>query len=79
MEENICDEKFNPYQPSIAFHIETSHLICRTNQMTGFYMKCKTGLKWVNINPISATVLINFNVFQCLKRISLELMFTTKI
>ena len=34
--------------PSVAFHIETSHLICRANQMTGFYIKCNTGLKWAN-------------------------------
>ena len=37
----------NPFQPSVAFHIETSHLICKAKQMTGFYMKCNTGLKWV--------------------------------
>ena len=27
-------------QPSVAFHIETNHLLCSANQMTGFYMKC---------------------------------------
>ena len=37
----------NPFQPSVAFHIETSHLFCRAKQITGFYMKCNTGLKWV--------------------------------
>ena len=36
------------FQPSAAFHIKTSHLICYENQMTGFYMKCNTGLKRVN-------------------------------
>ena len=37
---------YNPYHPSVAFHIETSHLICSVNQMTGFYMKFNfTGLK----------------------------------
>ena len=36
------------FQPSIAFHIETSHLIWKTDQMTGFYVKCKTGLKYAN-------------------------------
>ena len=30
-----------------VFHIETSHLICSVNEVTGFYMKCNTGLKWV--------------------------------
>ena len=38
----------NPFQPIVAFHKETSHLICSANQMTGFYMECNTGLKWVN-------------------------------
>ena len=32
---------------SVAFHIETGHLICSANQMTGFYMKRSAGLKWV--------------------------------
>ena len=36
------------FQPSFAFHIETSHLFCSANKMTGFYMKSNTGLKWVN-------------------------------
>ena len=37
-----------PFKPIVAFHIESSHLICRANQeMTGFYMKSSTGLKWV--------------------------------
>ena len=35
------------FQPSLAFYIETSHLIYTANQMTSFYMKCSTGLKWV--------------------------------
>ena len=29
--------------------METSHLICNANQMTGFYIGCNTGLKCVNI------------------------------
>ena len=39
----------NSFQPSVALHIETSHLVCPANQMTGFYMKCNTGLKWVKM------------------------------
>ena len=39
----------NPFQPSVAFQIETSHLICSANQVTGFYMKCNTGLKLFNL------------------------------
>ena len=38
----------NPFKPSVAFHIETSHLICTANQMIGFSAKSHNGLKWVN-------------------------------
>ena len=38
----------NRFQPGAIFHVETSHLICRANPMTGFYMKYNTGLNWVN-------------------------------
>ena len=37
----------NPFQPSVAFHIQISHLICSVNHMTGFYMKRNKVLKWV--------------------------------
>ena len=40
--------QIKPFQPSVAFHIETSHLICSENQMTGFCIKCSTWLKWVH-------------------------------
>ena len=40
--------KVYQFQLRVEFHIKTSHLICSTNQMAGFYMKCNTGLKWVN-------------------------------
>ena len=40
---------FNPFQPSVGFHIETNHLICSSNQITGFYMKFNTRLKWVDL------------------------------
>ena len=39
---------FNPFQSSVLFHIETSDIFCIAKQMTGFYMKCSTRLKWVN-------------------------------
>ena len=35
----------NPFQPSVALHIEISCLICSANQMTGFYIKCNTKSK----------------------------------
>ena len=37
-------------QPNFAFFIETSHFMCAANQMTGFYIKCNSGLKWVNLH-----------------------------
>ena len=40
---------FNPFQRSVAFYIEISHLICSANRVTGFCMKCHTGLKWVKL------------------------------
>ena len=39
----------NSYRSSVAFHIKSSHLICTGNQMTGFYMKGNTGLKWIQV------------------------------
>ena len=39
----------NPFQSTVAFHIETSRLFYRANQMVGFYMKRNTGLKWINL------------------------------
>ena len=45
------------FQPSPAFHMENSRLISSTNQMTGFYIKCNSELKQVNIkqkfNPLT--------------------------
>ena len=38
---------FKSCQSKVAFHVETSHLICSTNQMPGLYMKHNTVLKWV--------------------------------
>ena len=29
----------NSFQPSIAFHVKTSHFICSAYQITGFYME----------------------------------------
>ena len=40
--------RINLLQRSVSFHIKTSYLICTASQMADFYMKCNTGLKWVN-------------------------------
>ena len=45
----LRNTRLNPFQPNAAFRIETSHWFCSVKQMTGFYMKCNTGLKLVNI------------------------------
>ena len=39
----LFDITVSPFQTSVAFYRETSHLICSANQMTGFYMTCNTG------------------------------------
>ena len=39
--------RFNLFQRSDAFDIEISHHIYSADQMSGFYMKCETGLKLV--------------------------------
>ena len=41
--------RINLFHPTVAFHIETSHLICSVNQVTCFNMKCNTWLRWVKI------------------------------
>ena len=37
----------NPFLPSVAFHIKTSHFFCSGKKMSGFYMERNTELKWV--------------------------------
>ena len=37
----------NSFQPSVAFQMETSHLVCEAKQVTGFYIKRSTNLKWL--------------------------------
>ena len=34
---HLSIESFNLFQSSVAFHIETNHLICYANQLTGFF------------------------------------------
>ena len=60
----------NPFQSSVVFHIETSHLFCRAKQMTGFYMKqqhwagmCQ--IHWSNIFDTSlVSLLLTSNLFR---------------
>ena len=46
------------FQPNVAFHIKTSHLICIANQMTGFYMKYDTSLKCVKKKHLKSCLLV---------------------
>ena len=57
-------EVINPFQSSVAFHIKTSNLFCFGKQMTGFYMKRNTGLKWVKSLKIFFSVEVGI---LCLK------------
>ena len=41
--------KIKPTLTSVVFHTDTSHLIHTANQLSGFHMKCTTGLKWVTL------------------------------
>ena len=43
-----CLKMINPFQPNVTFFIENSDVICNANQMTGSYIKCNTGLKWIS-------------------------------
>ena len=40
------------FQPSVKVHIETGCLFCSAKQLTGFYKKRNTGLKWVNLKKV---------------------------
>ena len=40
----LGDKNLTHLNLTAVFHMETSHLICFTNQVTGFYMKYNTGL-----------------------------------
>ena len=42
----------NSFQPSVAFHIESSHLLCSTKQMTGFYMERYETLGWKGLSRV---------------------------
>ena len=41
----------NPFRPIAECHVETIHLLCLAKQITGFYMKRNTELKWAKISP----------------------------
>ena len=47
-EQITIDCKFNPLTASVPHHVETRKLICRTNQLTGFYMVWNIDRYWIN-------------------------------
>ena len=40
-------ESINTFQPSVEFHLVTSHLLSSAKPIRGFHIKRETGLKWV--------------------------------
>ena len=48
-EKNVFDRKSqstNPFHSAqCCFYVETSQMICTTNEMTGFNLKCSAGMK----------------------------------
>ena len=44
------DHHFFEVSYILAFYKETSHLICKVNQMTGFYIKCNAELNNVRMS-----------------------------
>ena len=55
---------YNPFQ-TVTFYIETNYLFFSAKQMTGFYMKRNTGLKWVKA---TTTIPTNINLFKASNR-----------
>ena len=52
----------SPFHPRVAFHIETSHLICNANQMTGSCIECNSGLKGIDGLYSHVYILWNFKL-----------------
>lgn len=50
---------FTPFQPSVVFQLETSHLIWSADQMNGFYIKCNR-LKWIKGTDVAQNFQIDF-------------------
>ena len=53
-------KKLDPFQRSLASHLETNCLDYIANQMTGFYMERNTGLKWVKYKLFINKVMLSF-------------------
>ena len=56
---------FNSFQPSVAFHIETSHWVCSPNQITSFYVN-------PGLNPCPFLVCQTTTINQKLVKMSLR-------
>ena len=75
--ENFQDsvQYINRFSLSAAFNIETSHLFCWAKQMTGSYMKCYTGLKWVNL----IFLFILWTIHNCLSKTAMNFSMLTNV
>ena len=60
----------NPFQPSVGLRIETSHLICTPNQMTGFYKKCNTGFELDQCLYYICSKTIFIHIYQYLPKVT---------
>ena len=67
------DDFGTQFQSSVAFYIETSHVICNVNQMTGFYMTCNIRLK--QVNQFVVLKFYTLPLFECLTKYFKILMF----
>ena len=59
VKEDLRFQRNNSFELSVLFHIETSHTICSSNQVTGFYMECNVGQKRVK-HVVSIVTCQNF-------------------
>ena len=60
------EKHLNPFYPTTALHIETSHLSCRGKQMINFSIKYNNVVKWVNPLSQSHTEPLNHSPYRSL-------------
>ena len=63
---------FKPFQPScISYRKQYSRLFCSANQMTGFFMECNTGPKWIKQVFSQFVEIWRCSVIKMLRKVSL--------
>ena len=61
--EGVCNikngnDESNIHVNSYLLTLSTYNIFCSAKQMTGFYMKCYAGLKWVNIQNFNMKIVM---------------------